>query len=70
MTLSFEVSLKNTVSYIDHPTECLFEDGALMQELTSAVIYPITFSMNLDDVYKKMVQNTIERMQKEKRYGD
>lgn len=70
MTLSFEVSLKNTVSYIDHPTEFLFEDGALMQEITSAVIYPITFSMNLDDVYKKMVQNTIEKMKKEKRYGD
>lgn len=67
MLLDADVSLKKTISYNDEHTEDIV-DGELMQEESSAGIFDISFTMNLDKAYYLIVtQGLTERIQK---YGD
>lgn len=67
MTLQADVSLKKTISYNDEHTEAIV-DGELMQEESSAGIYDISFSMNLDKAYYVLItEGMLERVRK---YGD
>ena len=67
MTLDADVSLKKTISYNDEHTEAIV-DGELMQEESSAGIYDISFTMNLDKAYYCIVTDGLtERIRK---YGD
>ena len=67
MTLEAAVSLKKTISYNDEHTQAIV-DGELMQEESSAGIYDISFTMNLDKAYYAIVTDGLaERVRK---YGD
>ena len=67
MLLDADVSLKKTISYNDKHSEALV-NGELMQEESSAGIYDISFTMNLDKVYYAIVtEGLTERIRK---YGD
>ena len=67
MLLDADVSLKKTISYNDEHTEAIV-DGELMQEESSAGIFDISFSMNLDKAYYLIVTKGLtERIHK---YGD
>lgn len=67
MTLQADVSLKKTISYNDEHSEAIV-DGELMQEESSAGIYDISFSMNLDKAYYVLItEGMLERVRK---YGD
>lgn len=67
MMLDADVSLKKTISYNDDHTEAII-DGELMQEESSAGIFDITFTMNLDKAYYIIVTDGLtERIRK---YGD
>lgn len=67
MLLDADVSLKKTISYNDSHTEAIV-DGELMQEESSAGIYDISFTMNLEKAYYTLVTAGLtERIRK---YGD
>ena len=67
MLLDADVSLKKTISYNDGHTQAVI-NGELMQEESSAGIYDITFTMNLDKAYYLIVTEGLsERVRK---YGD
>lgn len=67
MLLEANVSLKKTISYNDEHTEAVV-DGELMQEESSAGIYDITFTMNLDKAYYSII--TAGLTERVKKYGD
>ena len=67
MLLDADVSLKKTIAYNDDPSSCIV-DGELMQEASSAGIFDIDFTMNLDKAYYTIVTDGLtERIRK---YGD
>lgn len=67
MTLESDVSLKKTIAYNDTPTHALV-DGEEMFEESSAGIYDISFTLNLDKAYYTLIaQGLTERI---KKYGD
>ena len=67
MLLDADVSLKKTISYNDEYSSA-FVDGELMQEASSAGIFDINFTMNLDRAYYAIVTKGLtERI---KKYGD
>jgi len=60
MELTADVSEKNTVHYEDNATSWKAPDGAVMTELSSAAIYPISFSMKLDKFYRAFIESDLE----------
>ena len=67
MLLDADVSLKKTISYNDEHTQAVVV-GELMQEESSAGIYDITFTMNLEKAYYIIItEGLTERVRK---YGD
>ena len=67
MTLEAAVSLKKTISYNDEHTQAIV-DGELMQEESSAGIYDISFTMNLDKAYYAIVTDVLAL--RVRKYGD
>ena len=67
MLLEADVSLKKTISYNDEHTEAVI-DGELMKEESSAGIYDISFTMNLDKAYYSII--TAGLTERVKKYGD
>lgn len=67
MLLEADVSLKKTISYNDEHTEAVV-DGELMSEESSAGIYDISFTMNLDKAYYSII--TAGLTERVKKYGD
>ena len=67
MELEAEAEIKNTVHYNDEPTSANV-DGEIMYEESSAAIYNIGFTMNLDKIYHSLVVTDIE--ERVKKYGD
>ena len=67
MLLEADVSLKKTISYNDEHTEAVVE-GELMSEESSAGIYDISFTMNLDKAYYAII--TAGLTERVKKYGD
>lgn len=67
MELEAEAEIKNTIHYNDEPT-CANVEGELMYEESSAAIYNIGFTMNLDKIYHSLVVNRIE--ERVRKYGD
>ena len=67
MLIDTELSLKNGISYNDEHTSALV-DGELMEEESSAGIFAMNFTMNLDKIYHSLVVDGLtERIRK---YGD
>ena len=60
MELTADISEKNTVHYEDSATSWKAPDGAVMTELSSAAIYPISFSMKLDKFYRAFIESDLE----------
>lgn len=60
MELTADISEKNTVHYEDNATSWKAPDGAVMTELSSAAIYPISFSMKLDKFYRAFIESDLE----------
>ena len=60
MELTADISEKNTVHYEDTATSWKAPDGAVMTELSSAAIYPISFSMKLDKFYRAFIESDLE----------
>lgn len=67
MELEAEMEIKNTIHYNDGPTSAMV-DGELMYEETSAAIYDIGFTMNLDKAYHALVVTGLE--ERTRKYGD
>lgn len=67
MELEAEMEIKNTIHYNDQPTSAVV-DGELMYEETSAAIYDIGFTMNLDKTYHALVVTGLE--ERVRKYGD
>lgn len=67
MVLEAEAEIKNTISYNDEPTDA-FVDGEPMHEESSAGIYNIGFTLNLDKAYHALIVDGIER--RLAKYGD
>lgn len=67
MELEAEAEIKNTIHYNDEPT-CANVEGEIMYEESSAAIYDIGFTMNLDKIYHSLVVTDIE--ERVKKYGD
>ena len=59
--------MKKTISYNDEHTEAMV-DGELMSEESSAGIYDISFTMNLDKAYYSII--TAGLTERVKKYGD
>lgn len=60
MELTADISEKNTVHYEDNATSWKAPDGTVMTELSSAAIYPISFSMKLDKFYRAFIESDLE----------
>ena len=60
MELTADISEKNTVHYEDTATSWKAPDGAVLTELSSAAIYPISFSMKLDKFYRAFIESDLE----------
>ena len=60
MELTADISEKNTVHYEDNATSWKAPDGAVMTELSSAAIYPISFRMKLDKFYRAFIESDLE----------
>lgn len=67
MLLDADVSLKKTISYNDEPSEA-YVNGELMHEESSAGIYDISFTMNLDKAYYAII--TAGLTERVRKYGD
>ena len=67
MLLEAEVSLKKTISYNDEPSDAIVA-GELMHEESSAGIFDIGFTMNLDKAYYAII--TAGLTERVKKYGD
>ena len=67
MVLEAEAEIKNTISYNDEPTDAIV-DGEPMHEESSAGIYSIGFTLNLDKAYHALIVDGIER--RLAKYGD
>lgn len=67
MELDAEMEIKNTIHYNDEPTSAMV-DGEPMYEETSAAIYDIGFTMNLDKAYHALVVTGLE--ERVRKYGD
>ena len=60
MKLEAEVSGKNTIHYEDAASTWTAPDGVIMHELSSACIFPITFSMKLDKFYRSFIEADLQ----------
>lgn len=60
MKLEAEVSGKNTIHYEDAASAWTAPDGVIMHELSSACIFPITFSMKLDKFYRSFIEADLQ----------
>jgi hypothetical protein len=60
MKLEAEVADKNSIHYEDTATSWKAEDGTIMKELSSACIFPISFSMKLDKFYRSFIEADLE----------
>lgn len=60
MKLEAEVSGKNTIHYEDAASDWIAPDGVHMHELSSACIFPITFSMKLDKFYRSFIEADLQ----------
>ena len=67
MQLEADVSLKKTISYNDEPSDAIVA-GELMHEESSAGIYDIGFTMNLDKAYYSII--TAGLTERVRKYGD
>ena len=67
MQLEADVSLKKTISYNDEPSDA-YVNGELMHEESSAGIYDIGFTMNLDKAYYSII--TAGLTERVRKYGD
>lgn len=60
MELTADISEKNSVHYEDNATSWKAPDGTVMTELSSAAIFPISFSMKLDKFYRAFIESDLE----------
>lgn len=60
MKLEAEVADKNSIHYENTETSWKAEDGTIMRELSSACIFPISFSMKLDKFYRSFIEADLE----------
>lgn len=67
MELCAECDIKNTIAYNDEPSEAVI-NGELMHEESSAGIYNIGFTMELDKAYYAMIVKAAEEARR--LYGD
>ena len=67
MELCAECDIKNTIAYNDEPSEAII-NGELMHEESSAGIYNIGFTMELDKAYYAMIVKAAEEARR--LYGD
>ena len=61
MELEAEVSQKNSIHYNDKPSEWVAPDGVIMQELSSAAIFDIGFTMKLDKFYRAFIESDLQK---------
>lgn len=64
MTLTADISEKNTIHYSDDPTEWKAPDGCIMKELSSAAIFAISFSLKVDKFYRQLIEETLTERRK------
>lgn len=60
MELKADVSEKNSIHYEDNPSQWTAPDGTKMKELSSAAIFPISFTMKLDKFYRAFIEADLE----------
>lgn len=68
MLIDAELSLKSGITYNDEPTTYTAPDGEIMHEDSSAAIFSLKFTMNLDKLYYSMIANHAEEGLR--KYGD